>query len=61
MLFEPPPYAMAAEWVEALRAMGHTVEQGGRPWGNMHAVFFDKRTAAASAYNDPRGKAGMLF
>ena len=37
------------------------VEQGGRPWGNMQAVFVDKRSGAASAYNDPRGKAGMLF
>jgi gamma-glutamyltranspeptidase/glutathione hydrolase len=61
VLFEPPPYAMAAEWVEALKAMGHTVEQGSRPWGNMQAVFMDKRNAATSAYNDPRGKAGMLF
>ena len=31
--YEPAPYAMAAEWVEALKAMGHTVEQGSRPLG----------------------------
>jgi gamma-glutamyltranspeptidase len=37
------------------------VEQGSRPWGNMQAVFVDKRTGMAEAYNDPRGKAGMLF
>jgi gamma-glutamyltranspeptidase/glutathione hydrolase len=59
--FEPPPYAMSPEWVAALKAMGHTVEQGSRPWGNMQAVFVDKRTGMAEAYNDPRGKAGMLF
>jgi gamma-glutamyltranspeptidase / glutathione hydrolase len=60
--FETPPYAMPEEWVEALRAMGHTVEQGSRAWGNMQAVFVDKHSGgAASAYNDPRGKAGMLF
>ncbi len=61
VLFEPAPYSMGPEWVSALKAMGHTVEQGGRPWGNMQAVFVDKRSAAASAHNDPRGKAGMLF
>jgi gamma-glutamyltranspeptidase / glutathione hydrolase len=61
VLFEPPPFAMTPDWVEALRAMGHTVEQGPRAWGNMHAVFVDKRSATASAYNDPRGRAGMLF
>ncbi len=59
--FEPPPFAMAPEWVAALKAMGHTVEQGSRAWGNMQAVFVDKRSATARAYNDPRGKAGMLF
>lgn len=61
VLFEPPPYSMGPEWADALRAMGHTVEQGSRPWGNMQAVFVDKRNATASAHNDPRGKAGMLF
>jgi gamma-glutamyltranspeptidase/glutathione hydrolase len=61
VLFEPPPYAMGAQWVEALKAMGHTVEQGSRAWGNMQAVFADKRSGAVSPYNDPRGKAGMLF
>ena len=61
VLYEPAPYAMPEEWVQALKDKGHVVEQGGRPWGNMQAVFVDKRSGAASAYNDPRGKAGMLF
>jgi gamma-glutamyltranspeptidase/glutathione hydrolase len=58
---EAAPYAMPPEWVAALKAKGHSVEQAGRPWGNMQGVFVDKRDGSATAYNDPRGKAGMLF
>jgi len=61
LLYEPAPFAMADAWVEALKAKGHAVEQGGRAWGNMQAVFVDKRSGEVSAHNDPRGRAGMLF
>jgi gamma-glutamyltranspeptidase/glutathione hydrolase len=61
ILTEPEPYAMPKEWIEALRAKGHTVEQAGRAWGNMQGVYVDKRDGSATSYNDPRGKAGMLF
>jgi gamma-glutamyltranspeptidase/glutathione hydrolase len=61
VLTEPEPYAMPKEWIEALRAKGHTVEQAGRAWGNMQGVYVDKRDGAATPHSDPRGKAGMLF
>jgi gamma-glutamyltranspeptidase/glutathione hydrolase len=61
VLYEPAPFAMPDGWAEALRAKGHAVEQGGRAWGNMQAVFVDKRSGEVSAYSDPRGRAGMLF
>jgi gamma-glutamyltranspeptidase/glutathione hydrolase len=61
ILTEPEPYAMPSEWIEGLRAKGHTVEQAGRAWGNMQGVFVDKRDGSAKPYSDPRGKAGMLF
>ena len=62
VLFEPPPYAMPPEWVEALRAMGHTVEQGPpSPGATCRPCSSTSADATASAYNDPRGKAGMLF
>jgi gamma-glutamyltranspeptidase / glutathione hydrolase len=48
-------------WVEALRAKGHTVESGGRRWGNMQVVFRDAATGRAIAESDPRGRAGVLF
>ena len=60
------PYRVRAwrvlpEWVAALQAMGHTVQEGSRRWGNMQAVFVDRATGEATAYSDPRGKAGVLF
>jgi gamma-glutamyltranspeptidase/glutathione hydrolase len=58
---EAQPYAMPPEWVEALKARGHAVDQVGRAWGNMQGVFVDKRDGSAAPYSDPRGKAGMLF
>lgn len=48
-------------WVDALKALGHTVQEGKRRWGNMQAVYVDKGTQTVRAYGDPRGKAGVLF
>lgn len=59
--FEPEPYTMPPDWVAGLQAMGHTVERGSRAWGNMQGVFVDKHTGSATAYSDPRGRAGLLF
>lgn len=55
------PGAFSSQWVSALQAKGHTVQEGRRRWGNMQAVFVRKDTREASAHSDPRGKAGVLF
>jgi gamma-glutamyltranspeptidase/glutathione hydrolase len=57
--FEPGQFAV--EWVDALKAMGHVVQEGKRRWGNMQAVFVDAATGEAVAESDSRGKAGVLF
>ena len=58
---EYEPGAFPKEWVDALQAKGHVVQEGRRRWGNMEAVFVDRATGEAMAYNDPRGKGGALF
>jgi gamma-glutamyltranspeptidase/glutathione hydrolase len=53
--------AFDAAWAEALRAKGHTVQEGRRRWGNMQSVFVDAVTGEARAAGDPRGRVGVLF
>jgi gamma-glutamyltranspeptidase/glutathione hydrolase len=55
------PGAFSETWLQALRTRGHAVEIGRRKWGNMQAVYLDKRSGRATAESDPRGKAGVLF
>ena len=57
--FEPGGFS--TEWVDALKAKGHVVQEGKRRWGNMQGVFVDRHTGEATAAGDPRGKAGVLF
>jgi gamma-glutamyltranspeptidase / glutathione hydrolase len=58
---EIEPGQFPVEWVDALKAMGHTVQEGRRRWGNMQAVFVDAASGEAVAEGDPRGKSGVLF
>ncbi len=58
---EIEPGGFPAPWIGALRTKGHAVEEGRRKWGNMQAVYFDKRTGRVISANDPRGLAGVLF
>jgi len=58
---EYEPGAVSPAWADALQAMGHTVQEGRRRWGNMQAVFVDRASGEATAYSDPRGKGGALF
>ncbi|MCA3131598.1 MAG: gamma-glutamyltransferase [Betaproteobacteria bacterium] len=58
---EIEPGQFAPEWRSALEALGHTVQEGRRRWGNMQAVFADRRTGEASAAGDPRARAGVPF
>jgi gamma-glutamyltranspeptidase/glutathione hydrolase len=58
---EIEPGGFSDQWVDALRIKGHTVEVGRRKWGNMQAVFVDKKTRRIETANDPRGQSGVLF
>jgi gamma-glutamyltranspeptidase / glutathione hydrolase len=58
---EIEPGQFPVEWVDALKAKGHAVQEGRRRWGNMQAVFVDAVTGEAVAEGDPRGKSGVLF
>ena len=58
---EIEPGSFSEPWIEALRAKGHAVEAGRRKWGNMQAVFFDRKTGRIETANDPRGQSGVLF
>jgi hypothetical protein len=37
------------------------VQEGRRRWGNMQAVYVERRTGEASAHSDPRARGGVLF
>lgn len=58
---EIEPGQFAAEWVKALEAKGHVVQEGRRRWGNMQAIFVDAVTGEAVPASDPRGRSGVLF
>lgn len=50
--------ALTADEVAQLRARGHTVSEGERPWGNMQAVVWDLRDNTLHGGSDPRGLVG---
>jgi gamma-glutamyltranspeptidase / glutathione hydrolase len=58
---EYEPGALPPATVEGLQALGHTVQEGRRRWGNMQAVYVERATGEASAHSDPRAKGGALF
>lgn len=52
---EVEPNAFDASTLDALRAKGHEIRVAERPWGNMQAVYLDKKRRSLSAASDPRG------
>ncbi|MBF6022818.1 gamma-glutamyltransferase [Lysobacter niastensis] len=55
--------ALDAQTVAALEAMGHKVNAGENPWGNLQTVSWDKRANTLEGGTDPRnpvGKADVL-
>ena len=44
--------------VEALQAIGHTVNVGESTWGNLQTVQWDRRTNTLSGGSDPRNPVG---
>jgi gamma-glutamyltranspeptidase/glutathione hydrolase len=48
--------------INALQAMGHTLEASSRPWGNMQVVTWDFATGTVTAASDPRGEGvGLVY
>lgn len=58
---EIEPGSFPDDWVGAMKSRGHAVEVGRRKWGNMQAVFLNKKTGRIEAASDPRGRSGVLF
>lgn len=53
--------ALVAEEVAGLQALGHTVSDGEREWGNMNAVVWDKEGKRMEGGSDPRGLVGKAI
>jgi gamma-glutamyltranspeptidase/glutathione hydrolase len=50
--------ALSPQVVQALQAMGHTVNAGESTWGNLQTVQWDRRTNTLSGGTDPRNPMG---
>ena len=50
--------ALSPDTVAALRAMGHTVNAGESPWGNLQTVAWDRRAGTLEGGTDPRNPVG---
>ena len=55
------PDAFTQEQIEALEALGHTVNVRNRTWGNMHGVLWNRETDAVTAGSDPRWPSGRAI
>ena len=48
--------------IARLQAMGHKLEEGGRPWGNMEVITWDFASGKVDAASDPRGEGeGLVY
>lgn len=52
---ELEPQVFSEEVSDELQLIGHTVEMAPRAWGNMQAMYIDKKTGFISTASDPRG------
>ena len=58
---EVEPDEFQTEILTQLTSIGHKVDVAKRRWGNMQAVFFDKKTQQTQVGNDPRGIGGLAW
>jgi gamma-glutamyltranspeptidase/glutathione hydrolase len=49
------PGALSDAERAGLQALGHTIQAGGRRWGNLQVVIWNKATGTMDAASDPRG------
>lgn len=50
------PEAFSADLQDELTLRGHSLQQVAQPWGNMQAVWWDRRGRRVLAASDPRGE-----
>ena len=55
-VIEHEPGALDAAEQQALRQLGHALKQTERPYGDMHAVLWEKEKNRVRAASDPRGE-----
>jgi gamma-glutamyltranspeptidase / glutathione hydrolase len=54
--------ALSADEIARLQAMGHTLKESGRRWGNMEVITWDYATGKVEAASDPRGEGeGLVY
>ena len=58
---EVEPEGFEPELLAQLSSLGHKVDIAKRRWGNMQAVYFDKKTGQTQVGNDPRGIGGLAW
>jgi gamma-glutamyltranspeptidase / glutathione hydrolase len=58
---EVEPEGFEPELLAQLSSFGHKIDIAKRRWGNMQAVFFDKKSGKTHVGNDPRGIGGLAW
>jgi gamma-glutamyltranspeptidase/glutathione hydrolase len=54
--------ALSESELAQLRAMGHTLNEGDRRWGNMEVITWDYASGKVQAASDPRGDGeGLVY
>jgi gamma-glutamyltranspeptidase/glutathione hydrolase len=54
--------ALSADEIARLQAMGHSLKEGSRRWGNMEVITWDYATGKVEAASDPRGEGeGLVY
>jgi gamma-glutamyltranspeptidase/glutathione hydrolase len=54
--------ALSADEIAQLQAMGHTLKESSRRWGNMEVITWDYATGKVEAASDPRGEGeGLVY
>jgi gamma-glutamyltranspeptidase/glutathione hydrolase len=54
--------ALTAEEIARLKAMGHSLQEGSRRWGNMEVITWDYASGKVEAASDPRGEGeGLVY